>query len=67
MSTVKTTAKGTSLPILKLRGKDYLEVKWRLVWFREEHPDWSIETKIVHHEWNCELRHEGYNWRPWLP
>lgn len=50
MSTVKTTAKGTSLPILKLRGKDYLEVKWRLVWFREEHPDWSIETKIVHHD-----------------
>lgn len=23
---------------------DYLEIKWRLVWFREEHPDWVIET-----------------------
>jgi hypothetical protein len=40
------TAKGTVLPILNLRGKDYLEVKYRLVWFREEHPDWSIETEI---------------------
>lgn len=41
------TAKGTVLPILQLRGKDYLEVKYRLVWFREEHPNWSIETDIV--------------------
>lgn len=41
--------KGTELPILYLRGKDYLEVKWRLVWFREEHPDWSIETEFHSH------------------
>jgi hypothetical protein len=41
------TPKGTDLPLLDLRGKDYLEVKWRLVWFREEHPDWSIETMFV--------------------
>lgn len=41
------TAKGTELPILNLRGKDYLEVKYRLVWFREERPDWSIETEFV--------------------
>lgn len=25
--------------------RDYLEVKWRLVWFRQDHPDWTIETK----------------------
>jgi hypothetical protein len=42
------TTKGTDLPILKLRGKDYLEVKYRLVWFREDHPDWGIETSIIH-------------------
>lgn len=30
-----------------LKGKDYLEVKWRLVWFREEHPGGSITTDIV--------------------
>lgn len=41
------TQKGTVLPILMLRGKEYLEVKYRLVWFREEHPNWSIETEIV--------------------
>lgn len=41
------TSKGTELPLLNLRGKDYLEVKYRLVWFREEHPDWSIETELV--------------------
>lgn len=46
MKTFKT-AKGTELPILNLRGKDYLEVKFRLVWFREEHPDWGIETELL--------------------
>lgn len=29
------------------RDQMYLEVKWRLVWFRDEHPDWGIETKPV--------------------
>lgn len=42
-----TTAHGTELPILNLKGKDYLEVKYRLVWFREEHPQWSIETSFL--------------------
>ena len=41
------TAKGTELPLLNLRGKEYLEVKYRLVWFREEHSDWSIETELI--------------------
>ena len=41
------TTKGTELPILNLRGKDYLEVKYRLVWFREDHPDWGIETSFI--------------------
>jgi len=41
------TPRGTELPILSLRGRDYLEVKYRLVWFREEHPDWSIITEII--------------------
>lgn len=30
-----------------LKGKDYLEVKWRLVWFRDEHPQGSITTEVV--------------------
>lgn len=41
------TAKGTELPLLNLRGKEYLEVKYRLVWFREDHQDWSIETELI--------------------
>jgi hypothetical protein len=40
-----TTPRGTRLPLLDLRGKDYLQVAHRLVWFREEHPTWSIETE----------------------
>jgi len=29
-----------------IKGKKYLPVAWRLVWFREDHPDWSIETEV---------------------
>ncbi len=32
-----------------LNGKDYLEVKWRLLWLRTEHPDALIETELVKH------------------
>jgi len=34
----------------KVQGRDYLEVKWRLVWFREEHPNGQINTEVVSHE-----------------
>lgn len=40
----KITAKGTRLPIMNLKGKPYLMVAHRLVWFREDHPDFSIES-----------------------
>jgi hypothetical protein len=33
--------------LIDIRGKQYLEVKWRLVWLRQEHPDWSIITEVV--------------------
>lgn len=33
--------------LMQLKGRDYLQVMWRLVWFREEHPAWSIETEPV--------------------
>lgn len=46
MKTFKT-AKGTELQISNLRGKDYLEVKYRLLWFREEKPNWTIETNFT--------------------
>jgi len=43
---MKTKA-GTQLQIIKLKGKDYMMVHQRLIWFREEHPNWSIETEFV--------------------
>lgn len=33
-------------------GRTYLPVSARIVWFRQEHPDWSIETEMV------EINHE---------
>lgn len=33
--------------LVSLRGKEYLEVKWRLLWLRTEHPDATIETELV--------------------
>ncbi len=46
MSTIKLKS-GTVLPLLNLKGKEYLPVAYRLVWFREEKPDWSIETEFL--------------------
>lgn len=31
-------------------GAEYLDVKWRLVWLREEHPDAEVETRALEHE-----------------
>lgn len=36
--------------VTKMQGKDYLEVKWRLVWFRSEHPKGSILTEIINED-----------------
>lgn len=33
--------------MMKLKGKDYLQVMWRLVWFREDHPDYTIDTQAL--------------------
>lgn len=43
----KTTSKGTELPLLNLKGKDYLQVAHRLVWFREDHPSGKILTSVL--------------------
>jgi hypothetical protein len=31
-------------------GTDYLDVKWRLLWLRKEHPDAEIVTELVQHD-----------------
>lgn len=57
--TFKTPKHGTELPLLIMERKSfdrernawtvkqnpYLQVAHRLVWFREEHPTWTIETE----------------------
>lgn len=44
MSNTTTTPKGTKLPLMSLKGKPYLQVAHRLIWFREEEPQSGIET-----------------------
>lgn len=34
----------------KVKGQDYLEVKWRLAWLRAEHPDAVLETNLESHD-----------------
>lgn len=48
-STFKT-AKGTELPLLNLKGKEYLQVAHRLVWFREVHPTGILKTTMLAHQ-----------------
>jgi hypothetical protein len=47
MTDAKTFDPGRYLT--KVGSADYLEVKWRLVWLREVHPDATIETELVSH------------------
>lgn len=47
---VEKAAFDPSKYLTKVSGADYLEVKWRLVWLRAEHPDASIETSLVNHD-----------------
>lgn len=35
-----------------VNGSDYLEVKWRLVWLRTEHPNAHIESDLISHDGN---------------
>lgn len=35
--------------LMLVSGNEYLEVKWRLVWLRTEHPNAHIETELVSH------------------
>lgn len=46
MKTFKTKG-GSELIISQIKGKDYLMVAQRIIWFREEHPDYTIETEII--------------------
>jgi hypothetical protein len=36
--------------LTKIKGQDYLEVKWRVAWLRAEHPDAVLTTELHSHE-----------------
>ncbi len=40
------------LKMIKLKGKDYLPVQERLIWFREVNPTWTIRTLIIQSDEN---------------
>ena len=42
-----TTKNGTELPLLNLKGKQYLMVAHRLVWLNEEVKNFTIETDLL--------------------
>ena len=45
METVSTFEPGRYLT--RVNNAEYLEVKWRLVWLRDQHPDAAIDTEMV--------------------
>lgn len=50
MATVRanfTTKKGTTLPLMNLKGKEYLLAAHRIQWFREENPDGILRTTLI--------------------
>lgn len=46
MKTVKTP-KGTELPLINLKGKDYLMVAHRFIWFNEVETNFDINTEFL--------------------
>ncbi|MBO0793829.1 MAG: hypothetical protein J2P36_23155 [Ktedonobacteraceae bacterium] len=50
--------------LIQLKGKDYLPVCWRLVWFRERFPQGSIETEMLHLDPDRETEEEAMAWNP---
>lgn len=48
--------------LTKVSGRDYLEVKWRLVWFHDVHPDGSIVTEMVQHQNSAAVFKAAVSW-----
>lgn len=43
-------------------SSDYLPVQWRLVWFREQCPEGTVDTEEVEVDLDREVEEEGYAW-----
>ncbi len=46
----------------KQGASEYLPVQWRLVWFRQECPEGTIETELVHLDVDKEMEEELFVW-----
>lgn len=46
----------------KQGSQDYLPVQWRLVWFRNQCPEGSITTEMLHLDLDREVTVEAYVW-----
>lgn len=47
MSKTIKTSKGNDLPLMNLKGKDYLQVAYRLQWLADDIESYEIETKFL--------------------
>lgn len=47
MSKTVKTPNGTDLPLINLKGKDYLQVAHRLLWFNEVEKNFDIATEFL--------------------
>lgn len=47
MSKTITTKKGSELPLMNLKGKDYLMVAYRLQWLSDDYPNYVIDTQAL--------------------
>src|SRR6266487_4100307 len=52
--------------IMQIKNKngsaDYLPVQWRLVWFREQCPEGTIETEMLHLDLDRETEEDAFAW-----
>ena len=48
--------------LMQVQGKDYLPVCWRLVWFREQCPQGTIETELVTLDLDRETSEDFMQW-----
>lgn len=42
-----TTSKGSKLPLMQIKGKDYLNVAYRIQWLSDDVPEYTIKTEFL--------------------
>ena len=47
ISRVFKTPKGTELPLMNLKGKEYMQIMYRWMWFEEENERYDVSTDFI--------------------